>query len=131
MARSNLSYEERQPFVLGAAQLCGDERCRSPPVAHPGRRLRTRRVAPVSLRVGVELGIREMCGVAVMAGFSFDYALHLATAYRAAPPSRAGKSPTREERVAFAAVHMGPTLCAASPLSASKCAWHPNCDCCE
>ena len=112
--------------VLGAAQLCGHERCRSPPVAHPGRRLRTRRVAPVSLRVGVELGIREMCGVAVMAGFSFDYALHLATAYRAAPPSRAGKSPTREERVAFAAVHMGPTLCAASPLSASKCALAPK-----
>lgn len=53
---------------------------------------------------GWTLGVREMCGIAVVVGFSFDYTLHLAFAFRDAPHR------TREARVAFAAARMGPTL---------------------
>ena len=50
------------------------------------------------------LGTNEMCGGAVVVEFAFEYSLHLACAYRDAPFA------SREERVVFAAAHMGPTL---------------------
>ena len=53
---------------------------------------------------GWTLGVREMCGIAVVVGFSFDYTLHLAFAFRDAPQGSCGA------RVAFAAGRMGHTL---------------------